>query len=995
MSKSISLLRTNVALTTNVKLVVDKQYNLYLESYDSNRKLSEDRFKRFKISPNSFLSERIATFYRNVPSEIAFDVKHDIDIESVQESYDLQYDDIYYSGAQPVNDNRYLEEFQFNTTLKIGKVLPKKFFIFRIDDIGLIDYNNEVDFFKNMKLVSSFDLSDKNKLGQFWKKNYIEDDQLPRSSIELNFRSNEFSTWNGYDFKSGGTVSKSFFLEEFFRDETGFYDFEKFITQGFRKNEVIASNYTNISFLFDDTVAKILKPNTKYYLTEHPYIYRLIKNNVINNNDIIQSEYDNNGYFYMFNRYIPYHDYWSVNRYTGFYVDDLKFINQISPYSGIKFKTNTNIEIVNNEFLLNGNPVNPIDGVYNKDIPNFIKIKNKFYLVEQQTQLVNNEITFTGKFSIISDEIINGQLDVLLQDSQKTIKIEYIEDISTGEYHSYIKYLDDTFYWEEIFNLYNTGTFVIDINNQFYSLYLDHVSQKVYINTDEYIICNENVLSRQLAETRRDLSMQVLNRDTNITYFKIYHVQYTDIKDFDFNRTNTKYSFQEYEQNNSINYERQGLYGEDLIDPALPRQLYFDKYFKVSVDNNGNIDEIINSKQFLLPISSEYGASYELYQHDKLNQLIDIWSTNQYVNKWGINDSINNNSYPYKINNNLSIGGIYNHTSNMLIPNLDINQMNLDYFYTIGTPTFSDFNNDLFDGTITVGTGDENTVFRTLNIDMPNNVDQNIYNYKKFDIDFYKSCDIDYLSYILDLPNNLTKGLDKVKRYSYVQTPDIVNGNEIYFKGFNATIEYVKLLNPNNIDSTAQFIPSTDLTDYKFTILFTPKYIRNTNDLSKIGTCGIENIINKKCNNIVIHMYMYIQLESFTSLCYRKRDEVYKDDFLSYVNYNTTTGEHTWTETNIPTKALTLNYLINLLYNYDKDDQYFNEIKYTILDENVNKFTLNNIELLMNNETYVFTFNEDIDYNAGEFIKLHRYWYIFFDDNNIKIEKISIIKHYM
>ena len=50
MNGSISLLRANPSLTTNVKLVVDTSYNLYLESYNSNRELSDKKYKKFLIN---------------------------------------------------------------------------------------------------------------------------------------------------------------------------------------------------------------------------------------------------------------------------------------------------------------------------------------------------------------------------------------------------------------------------------------------------------------------------------------------------------------------------------------------------------------------------------------------------------------------------------------------------------------------------------------------------------------------------------------------------------------------------------------------------------------------------------------------------------------------------------------------------------------------------------------------------------------------------------
>ena len=62
MRESVYLLRCNPNLSTNVKLVCDSNYNLYLESYDANEQLSDTAYKKFAISPDSFISFLIAKY---------------------------------------------------------------------------------------------------------------------------------------------------------------------------------------------------------------------------------------------------------------------------------------------------------------------------------------------------------------------------------------------------------------------------------------------------------------------------------------------------------------------------------------------------------------------------------------------------------------------------------------------------------------------------------------------------------------------------------------------------------------------------------------------------------------------------------------------------------------------------------------------------------------------------------------------------------------------
>ena len=72
--KSFGIVRTNVGLTTNVKLIVDSKYKLYLDSIDSNNDLSLSRFKKFGINKLDRYDRLIPNFYKDFPSDLAFDI---------------------------------------------------------------------------------------------------------------------------------------------------------------------------------------------------------------------------------------------------------------------------------------------------------------------------------------------------------------------------------------------------------------------------------------------------------------------------------------------------------------------------------------------------------------------------------------------------------------------------------------------------------------------------------------------------------------------------------------------------------------------------------------------------------------------------------------------------------------------------------------------------------------------------------------------------------
>ena len=136
--KSFGLLRTNVGLTTNIKLMVDSNYSLSLDSIDSADELSLDKYKNVSFIKTNYYDELIPYFYKGLPSEIAYSIKYDNDVDTMSDEFSEQYDEIYQYGARNIVSNKnYKEEFEYFAPLYITNNLPKKFIIFRVDGPGL------------------------------------------------------------------------------------------------------------------------------------------------------------------------------------------------------------------------------------------------------------------------------------------------------------------------------------------------------------------------------------------------------------------------------------------------------------------------------------------------------------------------------------------------------------------------------------------------------------------------------------------------------------------------------------------------------------------------------------------------------------------------------------------------------------------------------------------------------------------------------------------
>ena len=127
--KAFSILRTNTGLTTNMKIVVDSDYGLFMESIESVPELSSTKLKKVRFNKENYFDEMIPYFFKNLPTEIAFSIKYDNDNDNMFNQYSYQYDDLYLMGARNIVDNKnYKEEYEFFAPIYFGKGCFPKYF---------------------------------------------------------------------------------------------------------------------------------------------------------------------------------------------------------------------------------------------------------------------------------------------------------------------------------------------------------------------------------------------------------------------------------------------------------------------------------------------------------------------------------------------------------------------------------------------------------------------------------------------------------------------------------------------------------------------------------------------------------------------------------------------------------------------------------------------------------------------------------------------------
>lgn len=791
MSKSFGLLRTNVGLTTNVKVMVDGGYGLSLDAIDSTPELSVSRLKKMGFNKKNYFDELVPYFFKGLPAETAFAIKYENDSETMSDNFASQYDEIYQYGARNIISNKdYSEEFEYFAPLHIAKgKLPKNFIIFRVDGPGMIKldkFNIKDEIFNNFKTVKLFDLGKTTNLGEWIDRNFVNNSYFPNSSVEINFENLEFSQWSGIDYDSGGYTSKSLFLDDYLGEEKEIFEMEKFVLDGFRMNKVIYPNIINFSFLFDDT------PATSSSLRK-----------------------------------------WSINRYYGFYLDGMDLISTMSPYKTPFLKKDAIVEEGNILKSASGDPF--MEG-WSDDRPFYVEYKGDYFKIEKFIErvekksvgkivdksnsvsaskprskespiamsvsiepmansiasgtVIKEEIiyTYVEKWRIISDLDLKGKQSMLNRN------IGYIRESDKA-----LLNYDNTDFKISGFDL--ADLWIIDIDGMYHNLIKEDglikihsdYSFKFYENEYEYWI------NKKDASYTKRVSF-IVDEGTAPKKFKIYRLKLTDIKDFDDRIVDTEYSKFEYEKESDVSdTEETKLYMTNLNSNTHPKELD---------------DFLYKNKVVHIPVSSEYTANHEIFKIYDNDTLTPLWRKNSVHCRWSFEDSLCANDYPYLLNNSVRFED-YNRGVNPFDPDPHRIERNLDYFYTINSSTFSYLHH-----TLHVENNDESGTTR-------------------FDFDFEKYLgmdyyfigtqshryDFDYFSYFFDrkstfLKNHLHKN---TKKHSLFSAGDASVPNITLFRGIKFSIKDIDSIkrNSNKQIESVNSKNSNTFDGYKFSILLT------------------------------------------------------------------------------------------------------------------------------------------------------------------------------
>jgi hypothetical protein len=639
--KSFGLIRTNVGLTTNIKIMVSSDYSLTLDSIDSTGELSVSKFKKKSFIEKNYWDELINYFWENTPIELSYFIKYENDLETMSNDYSQQYDELYYYGARNISNNKdYSEEFEYFAPLYISpNNLPKYFIIFRVDGPGIskVDKKNvKTEVFNKFKTVKLFDLTLKTSLGYWFDINFRKNQFFPKSPLEIEFNSTEFSRYNGIGYDTPGYISKAFFLESVYEEEKEIFEMEKYIFDGWKRNKIVFPNILNLSFLFDDTPADA---------------------------DTLRK--------------------WSINRYYGFYLDDLEKVSSFSPYQPPQL--HSDVKILDNN-IISSTYSFPFVEQFKSQKTYWVEYEGEYYQVQRYTKSTGRVLgssdsfseeyttSFTSTFRIISDLDLKGKEAELNQNSGK------IDSVNTNR----LLNVDGTNF--DIPEWNSADIWLIEIDGIYHNLVRETneeivsgnsvVTTKIRINTDWTFTIDENNYTYYVNKKDPTYTIKksyLITGDNKPFSFPIYRVKFSDIKDFDDRIIDTNYSKFEYEKELELTEtDETKMYLTNLDSPTEPRDLD-DFTFK---------NEVVN-----IPVSSEYTVNWETFKITN-GEMSEIWRRNPVYCRWGFQNSSSANDMPYLLNNSLVFED-YNRTTNTFDVKPSRIERNLDYFLTINSSTAS------------------------------------------------------------------------------------------------------------------------------------------------------------------------------------------------------------------------------------------------------------------------------------------------------------------
>lgn len=463
---SFMLLRTNPKLTGNIKVVVDSDNNLFLDTFQINKTLSKKEYRHIPISGNSKYSNDIRNNFSSIPKNELFKVSDEVyDLFNIKQDFSSQYNDTYFYGVKNNFDKLYNENFSLLAPLYINHILPDFFVIFRVDG-PINDYKPNISpkeifdiFLREGKIVKTFDLRENTNVGNYIR-NIQEDIINYPTSVYMSMDQYNHNQWTGISIDRGiiTTATESGYLLTEVKNQV---DYDRYITNGFERNGLVSSRIINFEFMFDDKSSIDFKINRYFglYLFNH----KVKDVNILEQNkELVKKLTDNfdnkiinltNNIDDSFIRIKNINDYIVYPQIKGKEPSN-NILSINAKYNDVKNKKIMNINI--NSSLKPGEHLRVIDE-QGKNVYEIVvsKCDNEDYYKKNKDAIINYDEDITFYRNIISGYTNDYQITIeeqlkQLKESFNSILPNYVEVYTYDNNLNFIVKSDNTFYFQRV-----------------------------------------------------------------------------------------------------------------------------------------------------------------------------------------------------------------------------------------------------------------------------------------------------------------------------------------------------------------------------------------------------------------------------------------------------------------------------------------------------------------------------------------------------------------
>lgn len=275
---SYALLRANPKLTGNVKVVVDSNENVYLDTFKISTALSQKKYRHIKVATSGYYGQDLMNKFKSIPTYEFYKVEDKCHtLFTPAQTYKDEYYDMYRMGAKTNDDEMYSENFSIFAPICLKSYTPDFFVVFKIDKdkVGknkapLYDEDSFSDieklqyFIKYGTVVKSYDMRPESKLGSYIK-NIVDRAGVVVGDLYESYDTENLNRCIGISLDKGVVTSiyESVYPEEQLNNQVALNDY---YTSGFERNHLVSKNILNLEFMFDDPEAELFSINTYFGL---------------------------------------------------------------------------------------------------------------------------------------------------------------------------------------------------------------------------------------------------------------------------------------------------------------------------------------------------------------------------------------------------------------------------------------------------------------------------------------------------------------------------------------------------------------------------------------------------------------------------------------------------------------------------------------------------------------------------------------------------------